>query len=303
MPTTTPRLLSILTQFLPITRMTPPSTATFASAYLRMTGGCTIHLANTMLSFPSLPPITPASYVLDNACGPGVVTSLLKSRHPAARVMAADLAPAMLDEVDAQIQQNGWSGVETAMLDVRNLEGLDDESFTHVFANLALPVPGDQESGIKAAREMFRVVKKEGVVVVSTWADRVWPAAFTSTAHRIRPTAVPQNAMALEPEYLTGSWLLRQLEEGGFGKNVEIKSVPTYTSAATLDKLVENMFMAKGMFFTGFDEEELGKAKVVLKEEMKGLRTFEEVDGGVRVGMRAWVGVGWKRGDEGEVAC
>ncbi|KAF2503040.1 S-adenosyl-L-methionine-dependent methyltransferase [Lophium mytilinum] len=279
------------------------STATFASAYLRMTGGCTIHLANTMLALPSLHPITPASSILDNACGPGVVTSLIKSRHPAARITAADLAPAMLEEVDAQIQQHGWSGVETAALDIRNLEGLKDESFSHVFANLALPVPGDAESGVKAMREMFRVVEREGVVVVSTWADRVWLTAFTNTARRIRPSATPQNAMALEPEFFTGSWLLRQFEEGGFGCNVEIKSVVTYTSAASLEELVENMFMAKGMFFAGFDEEELGRAKEVLKEEMKGLRTFEEIEGGVRVGMKAWVGIGWKRGDEGVVVC
>jgi hypothetical protein len=109
--------------------------------------------------------------------------------------------------------------------------------------------------------------------------------------------------MAMSAEYYTASWLLRQLEQGGFKNNVEIRPVVTCTSAASLEELADNMFMAKGMFFPGFDEEELVRAKVAFKEEMRSLRTYEEGDWGVRVGMKAWIGIGWKKGDEEEVVC
>ena len=55
------------------------------------------------------------------------------------------------------------------------------------------------------------------------------------------------------------------------------------------------------MFFAGYDDEELERAKLMLKEELRKLRTFEEGDDGVRIGMKAWIGVGWKKGDEMEV--
>jgi ubiquinone/menaquinone biosynthesis C-methylase UbiE len=134
-----------------------------------MTGGCTTHIATAMLSTVN-PPITPASYILDNAYGRSTVTTEIKSRHPAAHIMAMDLSPAMIAEVQESVQRNGWSDVETAVLDVRALTTLADDTFTHIFANLALPVPGGAESGVKIAREMFRVLEIGGVAMAATWA-------------------------------------------------------------------------------------------------------------------------------------
>jgi hypothetical protein len=68
-----------------------------------------------------------------------------------------------------------------------------------------------------------------------------------------------------------------------------------------MDELVENMILAKQMFFAGYSDEELNRAKLIFKEELRTLRTFEVVDGEVRIGMKAWIGVGWLNRDEGEV--
>lgn len=99
--------------------------------------------------------------------------------------------------------------------------------------------------------------------------------------------------MAMSPERLRGSWLLSVLEESGFGNNVELRPCTTSVSADGLDELVENMMLAKQMFFAGYSDEELEKAKPIFKDELHKLRTFEEVDGGVRIGMKAWIGFGW----------
>lgn len=101
---------------------------------------------------------------------------------------------------------------------------------------------------------------------------------------------------------MRGSWLLAQLEDAGFGNNVELRPHVTYTSARSLDELVENMMLAKQMFFAGYDDEELERAKPLFGEELRRLRTFEELGGGsgggVRIGMKAWIGVGWKSASE-----
>lgn len=107
--------------------------------------------------------------------------------------------------------------------------------------------------------------------------------------------------MALSPERLRGSFLLSLLEDDGFGNNVELSPCTTYTSAGSLDELTDNMMLAKQMFFAGYGEEELEKAKPIFKEELRKLRTFEEVDSGMRIGMKAWIGVGWSKRDAREV--
>lgn len=107
--------------------------------------------------------------------------------------------------------------------------------------------------------------------------------------------------MALPSKILRASWLTQQLEEGGFGNNVEVKPCVTYTIAANLDEMTENMMLARGMFFSKFMSEEIEKVKPILKEELQNLRTFERFEGGVRIGMKAWIGVGRKLGDEDEV--
>jgi hypothetical protein len=107
--------------------------------------------------------------------------------------------------------------------------------------------------------------------------------------------------MALSYQLLRGSWLVSILEDGGFGNNVELRPCTTYTIAKSLDELAENMMLAKGMFFAGYSEEELERARPVLKDELRKLRTYEELEGEVIISMKAWIGIGWKKGDEGEV--
>jgi hypothetical protein len=107
--------------------------------------------------------------------------------------------------------------------------------------------------------------------------------------------------MALKPEMMRASWLASQLEQGGFGNNIEVRSCITYTEAESLDDLVDNMLLAKQMFFNGFDEGEMKRVRPIFKEELSKVRTFEEIDGCVRIGMKAWIGVGRKNGDETEI--
>lgn len=118
------------------------------------------------------PHITPASYILDNACGPGIVSAEIKALHPDAKIMAADLSPAMIAEVQARIKSEAWKDVSTDVLDARDLSALKDGMFSHVFMNLGLPAPREREESIRAVREVARVLKVGGVALFSTWAGR-----------------------------------------------------------------------------------------------------------------------------------
>ena len=71
--------------------------------------------------------------VLDNACGTGIVTVLLyETLSPAAKanleVVAGDFSPAMVQSVQARIEQSGWKGASSKVVDAQVLY-------------LALPLP------------------------------------------------------------------------------------------------------------------------------------------------------------------
>lgn len=162
--------LSYISQF-SYTTMASNTATPYSSNYERMSGNCTRILAAQMVS-TIFPPITSSSYILDNACGPGIVSEQIKLLHADARILAADIAPGMIEEVQQSMKTNGWETMETQILDVRDLSSLNDETFTHIITNLGLPVPGDLDSSPKIVNEMFRVLKIGGVALVSTWAGK-----------------------------------------------------------------------------------------------------------------------------------
>ena len=148
----------------------PPLTAALeSSAYERLTSGCTRLVAQQMVKTLQ-PPIIASSYVLDNACGPGIVSEQIKLVQPDAKILAADLTPSMIEEVQKRVQAFSWTNVETAILDSRDLSSLADDTFTHVLSNFGGPIPDDSQGTLKAVKEAFRVLKVGGTLVMSTWA-------------------------------------------------------------------------------------------------------------------------------------
>lgn len=141
--------------------------------YERTAGRSTRIVAHDMLSTIS-PPITSSSYVLDNACGPAIVTSIIKSSIPSALIVCADLTDGMLGQVQAKIVENGWMGVSTEKQDLMNLDKLKDGSFSHVITNFGIQSlvtqDGDRTRAMASVKEMYRVLKTGGVCAISIWS-------------------------------------------------------------------------------------------------------------------------------------
>lgn len=124
--------------------------------------------------------------------------------------------------------------------------------------------------------------------------ERSFPAAFEATARIIRPEETPKG-MVLGEEWSRGSWLVRQLEDVGFGHRVIVKPVDSWTTGKSLDELTDNLMLAAPMFFPTYSEEEIGKAREVMRVEVQKLSTFELLgDETARIGMSAIAGLAWK---------
>lgn len=79
--------------------------------------------------------------------------------------------------------------------------------------------------------------------------------------------------------------------------------VKTYVSATDMAELVDNTMLAKKMFFPEFTDAEIEMARQLLVEKFTKTRTFEQTKNSVKMGMKAWIGMAWKRGDEAEEVC
>jgi ubiquinone/menaquinone biosynthesis C-methylase UbiE len=140
-----------------------------AKTYARMGSNATLNIAKAFI--PELPPITSTSYILDNACGLGIVTDLIKAQHPKAHIKCTDIAPGMIDIIKEKVDGVEWENVEAELLDARDLKTLQEGTFTHVLTNFGFhPTPDDLAGPAKAAKEMWRVLKPGGVAVVTTWS-------------------------------------------------------------------------------------------------------------------------------------
>lgn len=149
--------------------MSAHSSIDLGSNYERLTGNCTRIVAEEIARTIS-PPITTSSFVLDNACGPGIVTEQIKLLYPDAKILASDIAPVMIEQVKERIEREAWTDVEAVIMDGRDLSGLKDESVSHAITAFGMLDPVDEEAGVKTAKAMYRVLKVGGVAMFANWA-------------------------------------------------------------------------------------------------------------------------------------
>lgn len=102
--------------------------------------------------------------VLDVAAGPGTLTLLAAPR--VARVQAVDFAPAMVEELERALAEQGIPNVQVEVGDGQALR-FDERSFDAGFSMFGLMFFPERARGF---RELFRVLKPGGVAVVSSWA-------------------------------------------------------------------------------------------------------------------------------------
>jgi ubiquinone/menaquinone biosynthesis C-methylase UbiE len=110
--------------------MTSAMPNNYSSSYDRMRGNCTRLVASQMVSSVS-PPINSTSYILDNACGPGIMSEKIKLLHPDVKIMATDISPVMIEEMQKRTTSEGWTNIQTGvMISVTCLVWLTTHSHT-----------------------------------------------------------------------------------------------------------------------------------------------------------------------------
>lgn len=147
---------------------------------------------------------------LDLACGTGIVTDIVQKRVlPEAlsrsTFRATDASEVMLGMTKKRVELEGWTNVETEVMDAKDMK-YPDASFTHVAAALALHIIPEPDQVVK---ESMRVLKPGGVFGATTFAEansNKWFAPDLDRAFRSLPFETPSLLPAKMQIHDDGRW-------------------------------------------------------------------------------------------------
>jgi len=114
--------------------------------------------------------------VLELGPGQGTFTvDAARRAGPEGRLIAVDIQPKMIAQVEKRVQEAGLTNVETHIADAYHLP-LDDESVDRAFLVTVLPEIPDQA---QALAELHRVIKPGGLLsITEEFTDPDYPFAF-----------------------------------------------------------------------------------------------------------------------------
>jgi ubiquinone/menaquinone biosynthesis C-methylase UbiE len=122
--------------------------------------------------------LAPRERVLDVACGTGLVTfGAAQAMGPEGHALGIDISGHMVDAARRRAQERRAANVSFARMDAEALD-LPDASFDAALCALGLMYMPDPE---QALREMRRVLRPGGRLVIAVWGERSrcgWSAVF-----------------------------------------------------------------------------------------------------------------------------
>lgn len=223
--------------------------------------------------------IGPGSRVLDVAAGAGEQSiGAARRAGPSGRVLATDIAPALLERAAADAKAAGLSNLETLELDGEALDTLPAGSFDAVISRVGLIYFPDQQRALAGMRRALRPGGRVSAVVYSTPERN---AFFSIPVKIIRERArLPAPLPGQPGPFSLGA---EGALEAAFAKaglrDIEVRRVPSpvrLASAAECVRFERESFGALHQMMVGLDEAERASTWDAIEE---ALRQFEGSEG------------------------
>jgi len=180
-----------------------------------------------------LVPLRATDVALDVATGPGTLALVAAPR--AARVVAVDFAPGMIEALAARAAREGVRNVETGVMDAQAL-ALDDGRFDAAYCLFGFMFFPDRA---KAFGEMRRVLKPGGRALVATWAPierrpllKVAMDALAEAMPQMPPMAKGDLQSVEECETEMSAAGFRDVKAHAFTASFHIESAERYLDAS-----------------------------------------------------------------------
>ncbi|KAL8797484.1 MAG: hypothetical protein Q9195_000300 [Heterodermia aff. obscurata] len=194
-----------------------------STLYHTVVGQLTIPIAAGLVDWvhDNAPLNRPDVSVMDNGCGTGIVSSVLKRNYPTLPLLATDFSSGMIDEVLRNAEASGWTNFQARFLDSRNLTSVETESITHLFTTFMICLAPDPD---QIASEMHRVLQHDGILGLAVWAEPnfgFFEAPWIEACQELDPTYEAPTIM--DPAWTKPENIRRGLAKAGF-ERVEIKA-------------------------------------------------------------------------------
>lgn len=159
-------------------------------------------------------PLPQNAIVHDNACGSGIVSSLLLTHGNPQNITihATDIDTSFLAALSSKAEKNGWP-VHVSNQKMQALS-FEDNFFDVSVMNLAIFF--SPNSGLDGAKEIYRTLKPGGVAVVNCWEDNAWIIPSQVTHEKMRPGKGFNLPAA---EWADGKHIKKIMVEAGFKEN------------------------------------------------------------------------------------
>lgn len=134
--------------------------------------------------------VQPGEDVIDVACGTGLVTlPVAAGVGPQGRVLATDLSPKMVADLESTLAATGITNVDVACGDAEAID--TDRRFDAALCSLGLMYVPDPPA---AVRQLHKVLRPGGRTVISVWGERRncgWAELFPIVGDRISSDVCP----------------------------------------------------------------------------------------------------------------
>lgn len=258
------------------------------------------YMVETYCSINSAHPITSESVFLDNACGPGTVTTtmlnILPPRLHPRRIQAADISYAMISQFNDK--RNTFPAhpdvrMSAQIVDGQNLTSvLPEDHYTHIFMTFAIYSLPDAVKGIN---EMYKLLKPGGICMITSWVEMGFMQWYGQAQSIVRPDLPPFQGLA--PMYWRDASNVRnELVKGGFADE-KVQVIPFNFGVLSRHFPDRNMMGGMiNMITKGWDAEDKKKFVDKLEEILieKERVNNEQYGGKQEVPMIALIGIGEK---------
>ncbi len=239
--------------------------------------------------------------IFDLGCGTGAVEAEIYAAVPKEqwgilKVLAGDISTPMLEYLKARGQEEGWTGLETRVVDGTKLEQVDEDLLAHIFVGFAIFVlPPDTVTKLAAK------LASGGTLALSTWASLPWYDLLARTYAKMDNGPELPSSNQLWLSMTNGrpwndiSFVTAQLEEVGLQK-VEVVQKKFNVNCGTPDIFMTTMGFMLRMLSKQWPEEKreewlqgVGETmKELVREEAGGddKHVFMDFEGIVGVGVK-----------------
>jgi ubiquinone/menaquinone biosynthesis C-methylase UbiE len=221
-----------------------------------------VDLANGALRLVGL---EPGERFLDVAAGPGGLS--LPAARLGAEVLATDWSPAMIEQFEARVREEGLSKAKGRVMDCHALD-LPDDSFDVTGSQFGVMLVPDQP---RALREMVRVTKPGGRVLVIAYGSpeefealQVFIGALTAVAPDF--PGLPDDPPPLEFQVADPDVFRQRLTDAGL-KDVRVERTaerPVFTSGQEMWDWVLYGNPIPGMLVADLSEDQRTRLRQVL---------------------------------------